>query len=217
MNSSLQCLSNIPEFTKYFLVERHFKELNADNPLGCAPPSTCQPARRWPNITSKAIPNSSLQGHSQTQASSPIFALHLSPSRPPQNANSCFRKTKVIPEHSASNLIPSRSRALNPQLSHIYPQPSNINPRTLNPEPSTFHISTLNPQSTTHNQEPTTHNPQPTTASSHQPLNPHISNQTFFQIIYLPKMSSNLCMLWLCVLCHCMRVARGRSFPVFES
>lgn len=34
MNSGLQCLSNIPELTKYFLMGYHLKEANTDNPLG---------------------------------------------------------------------------------------------------------------------------------------------------------------------------------------
>ena len=34
MNSALQCLSNTPDLTSYFLQRRHQKELNRDNPLG---------------------------------------------------------------------------------------------------------------------------------------------------------------------------------------
>jgi len=34
MNSGLQCLSNIPELTKYFLMGYHLKEANTDNMLG---------------------------------------------------------------------------------------------------------------------------------------------------------------------------------------
>jgi ubiquitin carboxyl-terminal hydrolase 4/11/15 len=34
MNSGLQCLSNSPELTKYFLKKYHLKEFNTDNPLG---------------------------------------------------------------------------------------------------------------------------------------------------------------------------------------
>lgn len=34
MNSALQCLSNTPDLTGYFLEGRHQKELNKDNPLG---------------------------------------------------------------------------------------------------------------------------------------------------------------------------------------
>ena len=34
MNSGLQCLSNIPELTKYFLMNYHMQEFNATNPLG---------------------------------------------------------------------------------------------------------------------------------------------------------------------------------------
>ena len=34
MNSGLQCLSNVPELTKYFLMGFHLKEFNATNPLG---------------------------------------------------------------------------------------------------------------------------------------------------------------------------------------
>ncbi|XP_069693943.1 ubiquitin carboxyl-terminal hydrolase 15-like isoform X2 [Periplaneta americana] len=34
MNSVLQCMSNCPPITKYFLNEEHLNELNADNPLG---------------------------------------------------------------------------------------------------------------------------------------------------------------------------------------
>jgi len=34
MNSALQCMSNVPELTDYFLSEQWTKELNADNPLG---------------------------------------------------------------------------------------------------------------------------------------------------------------------------------------
>ena len=34
MNSSLQCLSNTRELTKYFLMGYHKKELNRKNPLG---------------------------------------------------------------------------------------------------------------------------------------------------------------------------------------
>ena len=34
MNSGLQCLSNTPELTKYFLMGYHLKEANTDNPLG---------------------------------------------------------------------------------------------------------------------------------------------------------------------------------------
>ena len=34
MNSGLQCLSNIPELTKYFLMGCHMKEYNLENPLG---------------------------------------------------------------------------------------------------------------------------------------------------------------------------------------
>lgn len=34
MNSSIQCLSNTYELTKYFLDERFKYELNTDNPLG---------------------------------------------------------------------------------------------------------------------------------------------------------------------------------------
>ena len=34
MNSGLQCLSNIPELTKYFLMGCHMKEYNESNPLG---------------------------------------------------------------------------------------------------------------------------------------------------------------------------------------
>ena len=34
MNSGLQCLSNTPELTKYFLMGVHKSEINKDNPLG---------------------------------------------------------------------------------------------------------------------------------------------------------------------------------------
>ena len=34
MNSGLQCLSNSPELTKYFLAGHHLKEINPVNPLG---------------------------------------------------------------------------------------------------------------------------------------------------------------------------------------
>lgn len=34
MNSGLQCLSNIPELTKYFLLGHHKREFNRTNPLG---------------------------------------------------------------------------------------------------------------------------------------------------------------------------------------
>ncbi|KDR08685.1 Ubiquitin carboxyl-terminal hydrolase 4, partial [Zootermopsis nevadensis] len=34
MNSVLQCMSNCPPITKYFLNEEHFSELNEENPLG---------------------------------------------------------------------------------------------------------------------------------------------------------------------------------------
>ncbi|XP_055338032.1 ubiquitin carboxyl-terminal hydrolase 15-like [Paramacrobiotus metropolitanus] len=34
MNSSLQCISNIPELTKYFVTKDYEKDLNTDNPLG---------------------------------------------------------------------------------------------------------------------------------------------------------------------------------------
>lgn len=34
MNSALQCLSNTPQLTKYFLAETYKKDLNPDNPLG---------------------------------------------------------------------------------------------------------------------------------------------------------------------------------------
>ncbi|XP_014257403.1 ubiquitin carboxyl-terminal hydrolase 15-like [Cimex lectularius] len=34
MNSVLQCMSNVPVITEYFLSERHLKELNISNPLG---------------------------------------------------------------------------------------------------------------------------------------------------------------------------------------
>ena len=34
MNSGLQCLSNVPELTKYFLMGYHLKEKNETNPLG---------------------------------------------------------------------------------------------------------------------------------------------------------------------------------------
>ncbi|KAI9267871.1 hypothetical protein BY458DRAFT_437110 [Sporodiniella umbellata] len=34
MNSALQCLSNTPELTKWFLAENYKRELNRDNPLG---------------------------------------------------------------------------------------------------------------------------------------------------------------------------------------
>jgi ubiquitin carboxyl-terminal hydrolase 4/11/15 len=36
MNSSLQCLSNCLELTRYFLDERFKNDLNIDNPLGTA-------------------------------------------------------------------------------------------------------------------------------------------------------------------------------------
>ena len=34
MSSGLQCLANVPELTKYFLMGYHMKEYNAVNPLG---------------------------------------------------------------------------------------------------------------------------------------------------------------------------------------
>lgn len=34
MNSALQCLSNVPELTEFFLKNRHFKEINETNVLG---------------------------------------------------------------------------------------------------------------------------------------------------------------------------------------
>ena len=34
MNSVLQCLSNTPSLSHYFLENRHLEELNTDNPLG---------------------------------------------------------------------------------------------------------------------------------------------------------------------------------------
>ena len=34
MNSGLQCLSNVPELTKYFLFKLYQKDINTDNPLG---------------------------------------------------------------------------------------------------------------------------------------------------------------------------------------
>jgi ubiquitin C-terminal hydrolase len=34
MNSALQCLSNVPELTEYFLSDRVFAEINASNVLG---------------------------------------------------------------------------------------------------------------------------------------------------------------------------------------
>ncbi|KAM4651595.1 ubiquitin carboxyl-terminal hydrolase 4 [Discoglossus pictus] len=34
MNSALQCLSNTPPLTEYFLLDEHEKEINRDNPLG---------------------------------------------------------------------------------------------------------------------------------------------------------------------------------------
>ena len=34
MNSGLQCMSNVPELTKYFLSECHVKEYNKTNSLG---------------------------------------------------------------------------------------------------------------------------------------------------------------------------------------
>ena len=34
MNSGLQCLSNIPELTKYFLMGYQTREYNRTNPLG---------------------------------------------------------------------------------------------------------------------------------------------------------------------------------------
>lgn len=34
MNSALQCLSNVPELTRYFLSNLHLKELNENNVLG---------------------------------------------------------------------------------------------------------------------------------------------------------------------------------------
>uniref|UniRef100_A0A183CK07 ubiquitinyl hydrolase 1 n=1 Tax=Globodera pallida TaxID=36090 RepID=A0A183CK07_GLOPA len=34
MNSALQCLSNVPELTEYFLRGAHIGEVNEDNPLG---------------------------------------------------------------------------------------------------------------------------------------------------------------------------------------
>lgn len=33
-NLRLQCMSNVPPITKYFLNECHLKELNTENPLG---------------------------------------------------------------------------------------------------------------------------------------------------------------------------------------
>jgi ubiquitin C-terminal hydrolase len=34
MNSSLQCLSNIPEFVKYFCFDIYKRDINKQNPLG---------------------------------------------------------------------------------------------------------------------------------------------------------------------------------------
>lgn len=34
MNSALQCLSNVPELTEYFLSDKVFSEINASNVLG---------------------------------------------------------------------------------------------------------------------------------------------------------------------------------------
>jgi ubiquitin C-terminal hydrolase len=34
MNSGLQCLSNTPELTKYYLFGYHKNDINEDNPLG---------------------------------------------------------------------------------------------------------------------------------------------------------------------------------------
>lgn len=34
MSSALQCISNIPEITEYFLSDRHFTDINEMNPLG---------------------------------------------------------------------------------------------------------------------------------------------------------------------------------------
>jgi ubiquitin C-terminal hydrolase len=34
MNSGLQCLSNTPELTKYFLFNLYRNDINSDNPLG---------------------------------------------------------------------------------------------------------------------------------------------------------------------------------------
>uniref|UniRef100_S4RHF9 Ubiquitin carboxyl-terminal hydrolase n=1 Tax=Petromyzon marinus TaxID=7757 RepID=S4RHF9_PETMA len=62
MNSALQCLSNTPPLTTYFLEDAYLKELNRDNPLGMRGEIACAYAdlikQMWSGSYSSTVPRS---------------------------------------------------------------------------------------------------------------------------------------------------------------